>query len=125
MPSTWMQWKGGPMSISPWMQFDTEPPWKFPLRTDSGLLNVSGLTVANFQLILHPTSGGQEIIGSGSFSDLLTSDPYFLDAAPSIVYHESLADVSAIGQYRAWIVIGYSDGEQETLSLGYIAIQSR
>lgn len=115
------------MSISPWQQFDTEPPWKFPLRLDSRPLSVAGLTVANFQLILHPTNGGQEIVGAGFFTDLVASDPAFSGTPPppSIVYHENRSDVSITGQYRVWIVITFVDGEQETLSLGYITIQGR
>lgn len=115
------------MSISPWMQYDTEPPWKFPLRTDSGPLTVAGLTPSNFQLILHPVNGNQEIVCSGSFSDLLASDPDLpgTPPPPSIVFHQSRADVSTIGQYRAWIVITFPSQDQETLSLGYITIQGR
>jgi hypothetical protein len=115
------------MSISPWQQFDTEPPWKFPLLLDSRPLDVSALSVSNFAFILHLTDGSQEKIGTGFFSDLLSSDPTFAGTPPppSIVYHQSRLDVSIIGLYRAWIVITYNSGDQETLSLGNITIQGR
>jgi hypothetical protein len=115
------------MSISPWNQFDTEPPWKFALLLDSKPLPLTGLTLSNFQFIMHPTNGSQEIVGTGTFSDLLTSDPTFpgTPPPPSIIYHESRLDVSVIGQYRVWIVVTFTDGEQETLFLGYVTIQGR
>jgi hypothetical protein len=111
--------------ISPWQQYDTQPSWKFPLLLDSRPLIVTGLAPSNFQLILHPTNGGQEIIGKGPFSDLVTSDPEFAGSPPSIIYHEHRDDVSIIGEYRAWLLITYNDGSQETLKLGYIEIQGR
>ncbi len=113
------------MTISPWQQYDTEPPWKFPLLTDSRPLSILGLTPSNFQLILHPTTGGQEIVCVGPFSDLVASDSLFPGAPPSIVFHPNRADVSTLGTFRAWIVITFDDGEQETLFLGYITIQGR
>jgi hypothetical protein len=113
------------MSISPWQQFDTEPSWKWPLLLDSAPLTVTGLSVSNFQLILHPTNGGQEIIGSGLFHDLLVSDPLLPKSPPSIIYDPNLNDVSIIGEFRAYMLITHDSGKKETLNLGYIEIQGR
>lgn len=111
--------------ISPWQQYDTQPSWKFPLILDSGPLPISGLSPSNFQLILHPTMSGQEIVGSGTFSDLVASDQTFPGRPPSIIYNLARADVSTLGTYRIWIVITDTYGNQETLSADYVVIQSR
>jgi len=112
------------MSISPWMQYDTQPSWEFPLLLDSRPLEITGLTLSNFQLILHDVISGQELAMTGYFSDL-SAGSGTVDDPPSIIYHQTRADVTVTGQKRAYIVITFSNGDQETLSLGYIEIKSR
>lgn len=115
------------MSITPWLQGDTKPSWKFPLILDSGPLDVAGLSTSNFTLILHNTVSNQETTGTGTFSNLQAGNPSTQPPTPPcIFYTPAPADVATIGQNRAYIVIMYpGGGGQETLSAGYINIEGR
>lgn len=111
------------MAITPWFQGDTLPAWNIQLSTDSGTINTSGLSDANFSLIIRNTDlqSNPDRAGTGVFSNLTAAvmQGNVVITPASILYQLSSADSATLGNYVILVVITYPNSAgTETLSLG-------
>ena len=110
------------MGISPWYKTSTPtaPTWTISLVPDSGYLNVSGLVVGNFSLLLHNLDTGVETTGQGTFSNItaavvVQSGSQTIVVSPaSVQYQHNVADV-VVGRYRCFVLITFSNGVEPFL----------
>lgn len=108
------------MSISPWTQGDGLPAWTIGLKPDSGPVDIAGLSTGDFTMVFI-NSAGQEVIGSGPFSNLTVASG---STPATITYQVGSADVATLGVFDARVVIKRGVvGQQRTLKLGSFVVE--
>lgn len=110
------------MGISPTYKtsIPTAPLWTIQLVPDSGIFNVSGLTVSDFQLLMHNLDTGVETTGAGTFSNIQAAVTQTINGATVIIspasvqYQVASADVT-VGKYRLFVLVTVANGVEAFL----------
>lgn len=110
------------MPITPWHQGDRMPIWRLSLVPDTGTFDVSGLTPANFALLIKNSSATPTTTtaGTGVFSNVAAAvlSGSTITSHASVQYLPSAADVATLGDYEVFVVVTFPGSLVQTLSIG-------
>lgn len=107
------------MGISPWSQGDGKPTWPLGLQPDSGTFDISGLSTSDFTMVFI-NSAGQEIIGTGTFSNLTAASSI---SPAAITYQAGVSDVATLGTYDMRVVVKKGTTSQQTFKFESFVVE--